>query len=144
MPQLKSAPLYPFCGRKIVMGKGRGLLGKVVGRLEISAEEPYFTVYIALQQHLALAVGKLAVDGDRSCAGDSRNLTFLLAPLLEAAHLATEDNQVGEIGGVTVTVTINMPGALFLELLNQVLVERHLEFGGQLDLVGLNHFYPDR
>src|SRR5260370_31429367 len=37
-----------------------------------------------------------------------------------------------------------LESALFLELLDQILVKRDLEFGGQLDLVRCNHEYLNR
>jgi hypothetical protein len=54
LPQLEFRDRYrASVRRKILMGKADGLLGKVVGRLEIAAEEPYFAVYVPFQQNLA-------------------------------------------------------------------------------------------
>jgi hypothetical protein len=98
---------------------------------------------IALQQDLALVVGELAMDSNLNCASDHRNLSFLLTSLGEAADCAVKHDQVRDIGGIAVTIPIDVQRAhLFLKLLNHVLVECHFKFTGQLYIVVLDHFHP--
>src|SRR5580692_732082 len=92
-----------------------------------------------------MVIGELTVDSNRGCTRNSRDVTCLLTSLLEAPNCTTQINEVHDIGGIAVAITINPPGvALLFELLNQILIERHLKFGGQVYFVGLNHFYLDR
>ena len=104
-------------------------LGKVIGSLEISAEEPHIPLYVARQQQSPVFIGELAMNTYGGCPGDSGYLTRHFAALLEASNCAVEDDQIGSVGGVSVAFTINsLDPAFFLQLLNQVLVERNLEF----------------
>src|SRR5262249_52613817 len=57
----------------------------------------------------------------------------------EASNYAAKDNQISNIRGVAVIISIYMREAFFLELTNQVLIKGSLEFRGQLDLVRLDH-----
>src|SRR5260370_40615025 len=118
----------------------RRLLRKVIRGREICAEEHHFAFDVALEQRLAILVGKLAVDIDGCRSRDRGQLTHLLTSLLEAADRAVQDHEIRSIRGVAVSFAVNvLKAALLLELLYEVFIECHLKFSRQLDLVGLNH-----
>src|SRR5260370_35550615 len=95
------------------------LLRKVIRGPEICAEEHHFALDVALEQRLAILVGKLAVDIDGCRPSDRRHLTQLLTSLLEAADRAVQDHEIRSIGGGAVTLAVNaLKASLLLEWLD--------------------------
>ncbi len=120
-------------------------LGEVISSFEISAEEPHIPFDVARQQPLAIFIGEFTVNTYRGRPGNSSYLSRSFTAFLEASNCATEDDETGSVGGVPVAFAIDLlDPTLLLQLLNQVFIERHLEFRGQLDLVRLDHHDPDR
>src|SRR5712692_6588208 len=130
----------PECLRKVFMGDTCRLLGEVIRSVKISAEEPHFAFDVALQQRMAIFIGELAVDLYGGGSRDRRYLTRPFTALLEASNGTIEDDEIRNVGGMAVAVAIDMlEPTLFLELLNQVLIEGHLEFCGEPYDVRLDH-----
>src|SRR4029077_7909127 len=145
---LKSAPLeLLLVGRhgEVLARDLCSLLSEIVGSSQIAAEEAHLAVYIALQKRLPIRASEMAMNRDGCGAGNGGNLAGPLAAGLEAAHGAVKYNDVRDAGGVAIAVAIDvLEFPFFLKLMDQVFVERNLEFGRQLDLVRLNHFHLDR
>src|SRR5216684_5889133 len=143
-PSFLSCSLLATGHGKVFICDMSGLLGEVVGCFEVAAKEPDLTVYIPLEKGRSLRTRELAMDRDGRGAGNSGHLPGPLAARFEAPNRAMKDNEVGDIRGVAVAVTIHMRESVLLELANQVFVEGNLEFGWQFDFVRLNHLNLER
>ena len=121
-----------------------GLLGEVVGGLEIPAKEPDLAIYIPREERLCIWAGELAMDRDGRGPGNGCHLTGPLAAGLKAPDCAMENNQVWGTRGSAVAVAIDMlKCSLFLDLLNEIFIEGNLKFGREFDFVRLDHLDLD-
>src|SRR6267378_5650202 len=133
-------------------GLGNGTRGEIVMRQlcrffckiesspEVSAQEPHFAVHIPLQDGLAVLVRKLAMNVNRSLPLNCCYIAGHLAAFLEPPNRAAKYDQVRCRGSIAVAIAVHvLEPALFLKLLDQILIERKLEVRGQFDLVRLNH-----
>ena len=99
-------------------------LGEIVSSIEISAEEQYFSIYIARQQQMAVFIGELTMNFYGGCPSNSSYLTRHFTAFLEASHCAMENDKIRSVDGIAVAFAINaLESALPLQLLNQILVE---------------------
>src|SRR6266568_3159008 len=142
----------PRCPSQFVVGVGEifmrdmgGFLCKVVGGSQISSKEPDLATDVPFDARLPVRACELAVNRDRSGAGNGGHFPGFLAARLEAANRAVKYNEVRGARGPAVTIAIDaLEAALLFELANQVFIQCDLELGGQLDLVGLNHLDLNR
>src|SRR5712664_4580836 len=121
---------------EIVMRQLCRLFCKIESGPEVSAEELHFAVQIPLQDGLAILVRKLAMNVNRGLPPDGCYIAGHLAAFLEPTNRAVKYDQVGYPGSIVVAIAVHvLEPALFLKLLDQILVKRELEVRGQLDLV---------
>src|SRR5580658_4906048 len=131
--------------REIFARQLRAFFCKIERSAKVSSEKPHFAVQVALQDTFAVLVRKLAMHVNRGFACDSSHIPGHPATLLEPPHRAVKHDEVGDTVGMVVAFAVHvLESALFLELLDQILVKRNLEFRGQLDLLRLNHEHLSR
>src|SRR5208337_1998031 len=121
------------------------LFGDVIGCFQVVAEEPHLAVNVALQQHLSLFIRELTMNRNGGGSANRCEVTLKFTALFEACNRRVKNNEIGGVGGIPVTVTIDLGEAPFLlQFLNQVLVECYLKFGRQVYLSRLDHLHFDR
>jgi len=118
----------------------RDFFREVVRGPQIAAHEADLAGDILREFWFAGLVSKKAMHFDRSGTGDGGHLALFLTALLEAVRFAVEDDEVGDGGGSSVTVAIDVLKLVgLLNLLDQVFIKCQLKFDGELHFVGLNH-----
>src|SRR5260370_8359695 len=144
IPGFLSGSLLATGRGKVLIWDMRGVLGEVVGCLEVASKERDIAICIPFEKGGSVRVCELEMNGDGSGAGNGGHLPGPLAARLEAPNRAMKDDEVGDTRGVAVAIVIHMRESVLLELANQVFIKSNLEFGWQLDFVRLNHLNLER
>ncbi len=87
---------------------------------------------------MSIPIAELTTHRYRRCASYRSHLARFFTSWLELAHRAVKDNEVGNVSGIAVTVTINVLKSLLFKLPNEVFIKRNTKFRWDGYFVRLN------